>query len=146
MGVHMSIFPDAVPGIPKGGSLPLAQRAIWFRVAPIRASSRVHLRSTSACAVVQECTRPIDRRTRSDSVSSWRKTAGGVLGRWRRWRWAKHTSRRCGRSSAEREKPTEAAWKGRRSGPRWRRGRAVGASRKRAWERANQPLVPSRFP
>ena len=23
MGVHMSTFPDAVPGIPKGGSLPL---------------------------------------------------------------------------------------------------------------------------
>ena len=40
----------------------LAQRAIWFRFAPIRASSRVRSRSTSACATVQG-------RTRSDSVN-----------------------------------------------------------------------------
>ena len=47
----------------------LAQRAIWFRFAPIRASSRVRSRSTSACATVQGRTRPTDRRTRSDSVN-----------------------------------------------------------------------------
>ena len=47
----------------------LAQRAIWFRFAPIRASSRVCSRSTSACATVQGRTRPTDRRTRSDSVN-----------------------------------------------------------------------------
>ena len=46
-----------------------AQRAIWFRFAPIRASSRVRSRSTSACATVQRRTRPTDRRTRSDSVN-----------------------------------------------------------------------------
>ena len=45
----------------------LAQRAIWFRFAPIRASSRVRFRSSSACATVQVRTRPTDRRTRSDS-------------------------------------------------------------------------------
>ena len=47
----------------------LAQRAIWFRFAPIRASSRVRSRSTSACATVQVRARPTDRRTRSDSVN-----------------------------------------------------------------------------
>ena len=47
----------------------LAQRAIWFRFAPIRASSWVRSRSTSACATVQGRTRPTDRRTRSDSVN-----------------------------------------------------------------------------
>ena len=45
-----------------------AQRAIWLRLLPRRASSRVRSRSTSACATVQVRTRPIDRRTRSDSV------------------------------------------------------------------------------
>ena len=47
----------------------LAQRAIWFRFAPIRASSRVRSRSTAACATVQLRARPTDRRTRSDSVN-----------------------------------------------------------------------------
>ena len=45
----------------------LAQRAIWFRFDPIRASSRVRSRSSSACATVQVRTRPTDRRTRSES-------------------------------------------------------------------------------
>ena len=44
-----------------------AQRAIWFRFEPIRASSRVRSRSSSACATVQVRTLPIDRRTRSES-------------------------------------------------------------------------------
>ena len=39
-----------------------AQRAIWFRFALIRASSRVRSRSTSACTTVQGRTRPTDRR------------------------------------------------------------------------------------
>ena len=46
-----------------------AQRAIWFRFEPTRASSRVRSRSSSACAIVQVRTRPIDRRTRSESDS-----------------------------------------------------------------------------
>ena len=45
----------------------LAQRAIWFRFDPIRASSRVRSRSRSVCATVQVRTRPTDRRTRSES-------------------------------------------------------------------------------
>ena len=45
----------------------LAQRAIWFRFEPIRASSRVRSRSSSACATVQVRTRPTARRTRSES-------------------------------------------------------------------------------
>ena len=49
-------------------------------------------------------------------------------------RWGKCTSRRRGRSSGGREKPTQAAWKGRRNGPRWRRGPVVGAS--------NFPTIP----
>ena len=44
-----------------------AQRAIWFRFEPIRASSRVRSRSNSVCATVQVRTRPTDRRTRSES-------------------------------------------------------------------------------
>ena len=39
--------------------------AVWFE--PIRASSRVRSRSSSACTTDQERTRPSDRRTRSDS-------------------------------------------------------------------------------
>ena len=50
-------------------SVRLFRRAIWFRAAPSRASSRVCSRSTSACATVQVRTRLTDRRTRSDSVS-----------------------------------------------------------------------------
>ena len=46
-----------------------SQRAIWFRFAPIRASSRVRSRSTSAAGAVQVRTRPTDRCTRSDSVN-----------------------------------------------------------------------------
>ena len=46
-----------------------AQRAIWFRLDPIRASSRVRSRSSPACATVQVRTRPTDRRTRSESDS-----------------------------------------------------------------------------
>ena len=45
----------------------LAQRAIWFRFDPIRASSRVRSRSSSVCATVQVRTRPTERRTRSES-------------------------------------------------------------------------------
>ena len=47
----------------------LAQRAIWLRLLPMRATCRVRSRSTSACATVQVRTRPTDRRTRSDSVN-----------------------------------------------------------------------------
>ena len=45
-----------------------AQRAIWLRLFPTRATCRVRSRSTSACATVQVCVRPTARRTRSDSV------------------------------------------------------------------------------
>ena len=47
----------------------LAQRTIWLRLLPMRATCRVRSRSTSACATVQVRTRPTDRRTRSDSVN-----------------------------------------------------------------------------
>ena len=45
----------------------LAQRAIWFRFDPIRASSQVRSRCSLAYATVQVRTRPTDRRTRSES-------------------------------------------------------------------------------
>ena len=45
-----------------------AQRAIWLRLLPTRATCRVRSRSTSACATVQVRVRPTARRTRSDSV------------------------------------------------------------------------------
>ena len=45
-----------------------AHRAIWLRLLPTRANSRVRSRSTSACGTVQVRARPSDRRTRSDSV------------------------------------------------------------------------------
>ena len=44
-----------------------AQRAIWFRFDPIRASSRVRSRSTLAAAAVQVRVRAIARRNNSDS-------------------------------------------------------------------------------
>ena len=44
-----------------------AQRAIWFRFEPIRASSRVRSRSSPACAAVQVRTLPMDWRTSSES-------------------------------------------------------------------------------
>ena len=47
----------------------LAQRAIWLRLLPMRATCRVRSRSTSAAGAVQVRTRPTDRRTRSDSVN-----------------------------------------------------------------------------
>ena len=53
----------------------LAQRAIWFRFDPIRASSRVRYRSSSVCATVQVRTRPTDRRTRSDSDNPTERAA-----------------------------------------------------------------------
>ena len=59
---------EASARIARSSSWVLAQRAIWLRLLPMRASSRVRSRSTSACATVQVRTRPTDRRTRSDSV------------------------------------------------------------------------------
>ena len=56
-----------------------AHRAIWLRLFPMRATSRVRSRSTSACGTVQVRARPIDRRTRSDSVKPAERALGVPL-------------------------------------------------------------------
>ena len=45
MGVHMSTLPDAVPGIPKGGSLP--STAVLPSAAPATGWRRTQLQATA---------------------------------------------------------------------------------------------------
>ena len=51
----------------------LAQRAIWFRLLPIRANSTARARSTSACATAQVWVRSMARRTRAERLRPARR-------------------------------------------------------------------------
>ncbi len=72
-----------------GAACVFAQRAIWFRLLPMRATWRVRSRSTSAAAAVQVRVRTMACRSRSESgtpaASALARHVATSAGETRRW-------------------------------------------------------------